>query len=148
MSQVVYNTAKHRLANGSLDLDTDTIKMLLLKTTAAGAYDPDLDTVSELLAVGSVAECDFTNYVRKTLASVTATQDDANNRANVDADNVTWPSAGGAINNTPAAAVIYEHVDGTNANDRLIGYYDTNFGTVATNGGDFTITIADFLRIT
>lgn len=148
MSQVAYNTAKHRLANGSLDLDTDTIKMLLLKATAAGAYDPDLDTVAELLAVGSVAECDFTNYTRKTLSSLAATQDDTNNRANVDAADVTWSSAGGATNNTPVAAVLYEHVDGTDANDRLIGYYDTNFGTVATNGGDYTITIADFLRIT
>jgi hypothetical protein len=144
MAQVMYNVAKARLANGSLDLDTSTIRMLLLKTTAAGAYSPDLDTVAALLAVGSVAECDFTNYARKTL-TVSVTEDDANDRANIDADNQTWTNAGGASNNTPVAAVIYQF--GTNDSDSyLIGYYDTGFGSIATNGGNYTVTISDFLR--
>lgn len=146
MAQTVFNVAKARIANGSLDLDTSGLSMLLLKTTAAGAYNPDLDTVSALLAVGGVAECDFTNYVRKSLGTVTVTEDDTNDRANVDAANITWTAAGGATNNTPVAAVIYQ--DGASDAARyLVGYYDTNFGSTATNGGDFTINISDFLRL-
>jgi hypothetical protein len=146
MAETVYNVAKTRIATGATDLDTHTLKMLLLKTTAAGAFNPDLDSVTELLAVGGVVECDFTGYVRKTLTSVTATQDDVNNRANIDAVNVTWDPAGGATNNTPVAAVIYHDVDGTDANSRLISYHDTNFGTTATNGSPYTVNVADFLR--
>lgn len=140
MSDTMYNNAKGR------DLSTGTLRMLLLKTTAAGAFDPDLDTVAALLAVGSVAECDFTNYTRKTLASVTRTVDDTNNRVAFDAADVTWTAAGGATNNTPAAAVIYLFV--TNDSDSVpLSYHDTNFGSVATNGGDFTVAIADYARV-
>lgn len=134
------------MANGSLDLDTSTVGILLLRTTAAGAFDPDLDTVTALLAVGSVLEANFTNYARKTGLTATVTEDDANNRANVDLANQTWTAAGGAANNTPVAAVVFQ--DGAGDGTRyLISYHDTNFGSVATNGGDYTINISDFLRI-
>lgn len=146
MSQVVYNRAKDDMAEAYLS--GRTLKMLLLKTTAAGAFSPDIDTVAALLAVGSVAECDFTNYSRKTLASVTSTEDDTNDRANIDAANITWTAAGGALNNTPAAAVIYDATTDTSDSTRiLVAYYDTNFGSVATNGGDYTVNITDFLRL-
>jgi len=147
MADTVYNIAKARMASGDLDLNADTIRMLLLKTTAAGAYDPDLTSVAAVLAVGSVAECDFTNYVRKDLASLTVTANNTDNRADVDAANVTWTAAGGAANNTPAAALIYEFIT-NDAGSFPISYHDTNFASVATNGGDYTVTIADFLRLT
>ena len=145
MAQTVYNIAKSRMASGDLDLNTDTLGMLLLKTTAAGAFNPDVDDIAELLAVATVAECDFTNYVRKTFVG-TVTVDNTNDRANIDAANVTWTTAGGALNNTPVAAVIYEEL-GVDSADIPIAYYDTNFGSVATNGGDFTVNITDFLRV-
>lgn len=146
MAQVIYNRAKDDMMEAWLS--GRTLKCLLLKTTAAGAYSPDIDTVTALLAVGSVAECDFTNYVRKTLASLTSTEDDTNDRANVDAASITWTAAGGASNNTPAALVIYDATTDTNDGTRiLVGYYDTGF-TVATNGGDYVVAITDFLRLT
>lgn len=147
MSEVTYNVAKARLATGALDLDSDTIKVLLLKVAPAGCSNPDIDTVTALLAVSTAAECDFTNYVRKTLGSAAVTEDDTNNRADVDYANVTWGAAGGASNNTPAAMVVYEDVDGTDANSRLVSYHDTGFGVTATNGGDWTAVIAPLLRI-
>lgn len=147
VTDIVYNVAKARIASGATDLDTSTLKMLLLKTTAAGASNPDLQSVTQLKAVAGVAECDFTGYVRKTLTTVTVTQDDTNDRANVDAANVTWDPAGGATNNTPVAAAIYHDVDGTDANSRLISYHDTNFGVTATNGSPFTVNVADFVRL-
>ena len=146
MAQVVYNRAKDDMAEAYIA--GRTFKMMLLKTTAAGAFVATIDTVTNLLAVGSVAECDFTNYTRKTLASTTSTEDDGNNRANVDSANVTWTSAGGATNNTPAAAVIIDTtVDTSDSTRILVAYYDTNFGSVATNGGDFTVNITDWLRL-
>lgn len=146
MAETTYNRAKDDMAEAYIA--GRTFKMLLLKTTAAGAFNPDIDTVTALLAVATVAECDFTNYSRKTLASLTATEDDTNNRANVDAANVTWTAAGGASNNTPVAAVIYDATTDTNDGTRiLVAYYDTGF-SVATNGGDYVVSIADWLRLT
>lgn len=141
MAEVVYNNAKGR------DLSSGTYKMLLLKTAPAGCANPDLDTITALLAVSTAAECDFTNYVRKTLASVTRTVDDTNDRVAFDASDVTWTSAGGASNNTPAAAVIYLDVDGTDANAVPMTYHDTGFGVTATNGGNFVVAISDFARV-
>jgi hypothetical protein len=141
VAETVYNGAKTITpVNGA------TYGILLLKTTAAGAFNPDLDFVSDLLAVGTVAECDFTNYARKTF-TITAATDDANNRANFDAANQTWTAAGGATNNTPVAAVIYGNTAGADSAKTLISYHDTGFGSVATNGGDFTINITDFMRV-
>ncbi len=141
MAETVFQQAKLLPpANGS------TIGILLVKTTAAGAFDPDLDFVSQLLAVGTVAECDFTNYARKTF-TVTAAVDDTNNRANFDGPNQTWTAAGGTTNNTPVAAVLYGNTGGADSAKNLISYHDTGF-TVATNGGDYTVNITDFLRIT
>jgi hypothetical protein len=145
VAQVIYNRTKDDMAEAYLS--GKTLKMLLLKTTVAGCYDPDIDTVAALISAGGV-RCDFTNYTDKTLASLTSTEDDTNDRANVDAASVTWTAAGGATNNTPVAAVIYNATTDTNDTTRiLIGYYDTNFGSVATNGGDYTVNINDFLRL-
>lgn len=148
MSQIAYNIFKNRLASGLFVAGTTPVKMLLLKTTAAGAFNPDLTTVTAVLAVGGVAECDFTNYARKTLASVTTAVDNTNDRANVDAANPVESSAGGATNNTPVAALLYDATTDTNDGTRIpMLYFDTNFGSTATNGADLTITIADFLRL-
>lgn len=140
MAEVLYNNAKGK------DLSSGTLKMLLLKTAPAGCSNPDLDTITALLAVSTAAECDFTNYARKTLASVTRTVNDTSDRVDFDAASVTWTSAGGASNNTPVAAVIYLDVDGSDGNAVPYSFHDTGF-SVATNGGDYTVAIADFARI-
>lgn len=123
-----------------------TVKVLLLKVAPAGCFDPDLDTVAQLLAVSTAAECDFTNYARKTLASVTATEVDGSDWAALDAANVVWTSAGGATNNTPAAAAYYDEGGGTDATRILVGVTSTGFGSTTTNGGDLTYAIPDFLH--
>ena len=61
MAVVVTNRAKRDVANGSLDLDTADLRVLLLRVNPdgalpAGAIDPDLTTVSGLLAVSTVVE--------------------------------------------------------------------------------------------
>lgn len=145
MTEVWFNKPKNDAMTAWLS--GRTLKAMLLKTTAAGARDPDVATVTALLAVGGVAECDFTNYVRKTLASLTATLDNTNDRSAVDSASLTWTSAGGATNNTPAALVIIDCTVDTNDGTRVpVGYYDTNFGTIATNGADWVVNISDFLR--
>lgn len=149
MSEKVYNRFKFRSATGLDDWDAPIdARVLLLETTAAGAFDPDLNTVADLLAVGSVAELVATNYARKACTSETATEDDTNDRANLDADIPTWTALGAASGDTVVAAVVYNEGGGTDATRTLISYHDTGF-PVSLNGGDFSITTPnDVVRLT
>lgn len=151
MSDIVYNRFKYRSVTGVDVVGSSDFRMLLLETTAAGAFDPDLDTVADLLAVGSVAELTATNYARAALAGETAGAgpDDANNRVNIDFTDQVFTSLGVAAgtDGSVVAAVIY--VEGASDAARfLVSYHDSGF-PVVTNGQNFTVaTPNDWMRFT
>lgn len=134
-NEVTYTNGRNRFAAGDTAWDSSTIGVLVLETTAAGAYNPDLDTVSDLLAVGSVAEAVGTGYLRKTLGSKTITNDDTNNWAVLDAADVTWT---GANWGDVKALVLFDEGGGTDGTRYLLSYHDEGLSTATTNGGDFT----------
>lgn len=148
MAEKIYNRFKHRSATGATAIGTSTIKALLLETTAAGAYDPDLNTVTDLLAVVGVAEMIATNYARKT-ATLTGTEDDANDRENIALTALTWTALGvaGGGDGSIVAVVFYDEGGGTDATRYLISHHDTGFPLV-TNGGDVTLGAGDVVRLT
>lgn len=122
-------------------LAASTLKVMLVSS----AYTPDADhdyvssitggTSKELSGTGYVAG--FGGSGRKTLASKTANQDNANNLGFLDAADVTWT----AINaGTVAHAVIIKEV--TNDADSPIIAVITISPAIVTNGGDYTITWA------
>lgn len=116
--------------NGGIDLDTDTLKVMLV----TDSYTPDIDA--------HLDRADVTNEVEGTgytaggaeLGSVTVTQDDTNNRGVFDAADTTWASS----SITARGAVIYKST-GTAANDLLIAYKDFGEDKTSSNG-NFTIT--------
>lgn len=136
MADFEFNVAKGRLAE-KVD-DGATIKLLVLKAAGTDADLKDLDTIADVLAEGSTTEADFTNYARKTLTNVTATVDDTNDLVEVDADDVTFTSAGGTTDNTCTDSIIYEDVDGTDANAIPLEQYDSAF---TTDGNDVTLQV-------
>ena len=89
MANAVYNSFKRDIANGSIDLDTDTINVMLVTSS----YSPTIDTHTK--------RSDITNEVTGTgytaggqaLASKTVTADNTNDRAAFDAADVTWTTA-------------------------------------------------------
>jgi hypothetical protein len=134
-NETTYTNGRNRFVAGDTAWDTSTIGVLALETTAAGAYNPDLDTVTDLLAVGSVAEAVGTGYVRKTLGTKTVTNDDTNNWVVLDAADVVWTAANwGDVR----AVVVYDEGGGTDSTRWLLGYYDEGLTSAVTNGGDFT----------
>lgn len=90
MASIVYNRCKADLAQGELDLDTlgDTLNVQLHTST----YTPNADhnTTADL-----TNEVSGTGYTAggATLANQAITQDDTNDRAYLDADDVTWSSS-------------------------------------------------------
>lgn len=134
MANVVYNRAKKNLMDGTIDLDTSAIKVLLVTS----AYTPDADHnfVSQVSA-NELVNVSGTGYARKTLSSKTVTQDDTNNLAYFDAADLSYT----AINAGTAKAAIVFYDTGSDATAVLIAYIDQGFGAgVATNGSDLTLT--------
>ncbi len=136
-NEVVYTKAITNMLNGTLDLDTDDIRIALCEgTLAAGAYDPDVDNLTALFA--AMAEASGTGYARKSSLTVTVQTDDANDRSEVLIAAQTWT---GADWGDATALVVYAHVDGTDGNDYPISFHDAGF-PVTTNGGDLTVNFA------
>jgi hypothetical protein len=144
MAEGVYNAGKVTLAR--VDLQAVDLRMILFSAWAAAGENPDLATVTALLGAPGVTEAAFTNYARQPLAAVAVAQNDVADRADVTANDVTFVNAGGAVNQTPAAAVIYHHV-GADAVNIPISWHTTNFGLVATTGSNFVVRIASAAEI-
>lgn len=112
--------------------------MLLVNTPpASAAAAADLNFVADVVAVELAA----TNYVRKALANVVVTEDDANDRALIDADDPsTWASLGGALNDTIVGAWVFRQV--TNDADSILWCFLDVSPDVPTNGGDVLLSLS------
>ncbi len=140
------------LTQGAWDDDAATlIRMGLMKVQGAAADTQaevrDLNTVTDLIVTSGCTECDFTNYARKNLSRSVASEDDANDRVNLDAADVVWTAAGGATNNTILGAFFYDATTDTNDTTRILLSVDWFASSLTTNGGDVTYAIADLYRL-
>lgn len=104
-----------------------------------------LNFVSDFLALGSVVEANFTNYARQSLTRSNASEDDGNNRVNLDASDVVINSAGGAVNNTLWGGWVFKFITNDAASPILSVF--TFASTITTNGSNLTLAIADLYRI-
>ncbi|MBS4082927.1 MAG: hypothetical protein KGZ73_05200 [Rhizobiales bacterium] len=129
MADVIYNSFKRDIQNGSIDLDTDTIKVALVTSS----YTPDQDAHDNFDDITN--EVSGTGYTAggATLANKAVTADNTDNEGVFDADDVTWSSS----TITARGAVIYKST-GTASTSKLIAYVD--FGSDKTStAGNFTI---------
>lgn len=142
MASFVYNKAAQEIADGTVDLLNDTIKTMLVTS----AYTPNRDDL--VVDAGGAndaldAEISVSGYTggwggsgRKALTSKTLTTDNANDRAEFDADNLTWSTLGTGA--TIAAMVVIKEGGANDTTSRLIAYLDVT--DTPTNGGDVTFT--------
>jgi len=129
MADVIYNAFKKNIANGTIDLDTDTIKVMLV--TSGYASDQDLHEFKSSVT----NEAAGTGYTAggSALTGKTVTQDNTNNRMVFDAEDVTWANS----TVTARGAVLYKDT-GVPATSPLICYID--FGSdKSSNSGNFAI---------
>lgn len=129
MSSLIFNGAKEALLNGDFDFSSDDLKVALV----TDGYTPDIDADEFFDDVDN--EVSGTGYSSggKSLANVAIGRDDANDRAFLDADDLTWPLA----TFTARAAVIYQNT-GTPSTSRLLAYVDFDEDKIS-SGQDFTI---------
>ena len=127
MANVVYNTFKGKIGDGTIDWDACTAKIALVTS----AYSPDIDTHTKYSThiTNELPTGDGYTLGGATLANKSVTVDDTDDWAEYDADNVTWSSS----TLTARGAVFYDSVT-----DDLICYLD--FGAdKSSENGNFTI---------
>ena len=133
MASALYNRGLKSILNGDVTLGTETIKALLVDS--GYVLDVDHNVVNDLTP--GTNELSGTGYVRKTLTSVTITQDDTNDRATLDAADITWSSINAG---TADAMVLYITQNSDNdADNILLAYIDSGGFPSLTDGGDLTV---------
>ena len=116
--------------DGSIDLDTDTIKVALVTSS----YTPNQDDHEDYADITN--EVTGTGYTAggATLANAAVTKDNTNNRGKFDADDTTWSTS----TITARGAIVYKD-SGVDASSWFVCYID--FGSDKTStAGDFKIT--------
>lgn len=138
MADIIYNRGKYLLS--TTGVAGIVWRAALVTGTQTGVDNVDLNTVSELDAVASVAI--HTERVDID-AGVTATEDDANNRVNLDSGNITFAASAGV---TAQALILYHEAAAADASRELIACFTTGF-PVPIDGG-LVVTVNDFARLT
>ncbi len=128
MASLVYTSFFEDLAKANIDLDTATIKVMLVTST----YTENKDTHTK--------RSDITNEVTGTgytaggaTVTATVTKDTANDRLDISLGGTTWPTS-----TITARKAVYYVSTGTASADQLIAVND--FGSdVVTSAGTFTL---------
>lgn len=122
------NSFKQELLGGVHDLDTDTLKVALIKASPTGTYGADTTNYSDV--TGNADEAVGTNYTASGQELDTATISLSGSTAFVDfADEVF-----GNLTIAADGAIIYNASQGNKA----VAVFDFG-GTVTSTSGDFTI---------
>lgn len=142
MADFVFNVAKGKAGHyATLPGADDSLIVVLLQSVGidSDATMIDLDTLA--LVVTTSDEATFTNYARKTAASVLSTVDDTNDRLDADFADLTWTAAGGAANNTLAKLVVAYKPTAASADTAVIPLTAHDF-SVTTDGSDLIAQVA------
>ena len=129
MANAIYNSFKKDIMSGAIDLDTDTIKVMLVTSS----YTPNIDTHDFMDDVTN--EVSGTGYTAggAELASKTVTVDTTDDEGVFDAADLTWSTS----TITARGAVLYKST-GASTTSPLICYFD--FGSDQTSSaGNFAI---------
>jgi hypothetical protein len=135
----MYNRGKYLVTTGGVIWGTTDVRALLIVTSDNGAlpsaaWNPDLNTVADLLAVSNVDEASGTGYSRKIMAGFVITEDDTNDWVVFDANDLVWA---GLSAGTVRAVITYKH-NASDASAELISIHDTGFPQVS-GGSDLTV---------
>lgn len=133
MASNVKNIAKSRMMSGDMDLNGDDMRLFLCMTNTT--FDTDIDT--DNTGSFTLDEMDGSGYSRAALANEAVNTDDANDRAEFDADDVTFTSLGNGTRQVQGAG-IHEHI--TNDAGSFPLCWVEFAATVNPGGGNLSIT--------
>lgn len=130
-----YDKALKNLQNGALDIDTDSLQVLLTTST----YTPDAANHEFVSSITN--ELSGSGYARQTLSSVTLTEPSAGTWQ-LDSADPSFTASSGSL--TARYWVLFSNAEATDAARELIAYglIDSTPGDVtATDGNSITINV-------
>lgn len=129
-----YQQGLFKIANGTIDVDTSTLKVMLVKSTYT--YDPDHDFLDDLSEISGVSgyTSGYGNAGRKT-ATVTLQTNNTSNRLDIAIADLTWTAL--AAGDTIGGAVLIFETGGSDATGIPIAFFDLT--DTPTNGSDITL---------
>ena len=127
MADVIYTSFKRDIMNGAIDLDTDTIKVMLVTSsyTVSAAHTKRSDITNEVVGTGYTT-------LGKTITTPTVTNVSTNGV--FDGDDISWTTS----TITARGAVLFKSRGGASSADELICFLDFTTDKVST-AGTFTI---------
>lgn len=134
MANFAFTEAKRALLAGELNLATNDIRVLIVMTNTTADTEEDVAT---LAGFTTLDEADGSGYAREQLGSgAQVTADNANNRGEFDASDITFPSL---VQGTRQfqALIVYQHNNG-DTDHMPIAYIDDGFPLWG-NGADLTV---------
>lgn len=145
MSDIVFNVALGKIAYyGSLPAANDALIAVPIMT-AGIVSDATMRDYADLASLLAGASDEQTTLGRKTLSGVTVTVDNTNDRVALDSADITWTAtAGSAI----SAVVICYDPDTTTSTDSTRIPLTKHDVVMTPDGTNFTLTVADFCRVT
>jgi hypothetical protein len=141
MANIVFNVALGRLAQYG-DLSAAADSLIMVPFAAAGLpSDATMRDYATLAAVKAGAT-EQTTLGRKTLANVTVTVDNTNDRVAIDCDDVVWTATSGAA----IGAVVICYKPDTASVDSAIIPLTKHDVSMTPDGTNYTLSVADFAR--
>ena len=134
----VYTPVKQKLAKADIDFDTADIRAILVMSNTTADTDQDATNIT---GIGTLDEYDGSGYSRPDLGASTITEDDPNNRSEIDFGDFTFGATVGVGTRQAVGMVIYNRIDGTNGNDYPVAYVDTGGFPFDGNGGAVNVTV-------
>lgn len=129
----VYNEFKRMLAAGEVDWDSNDIRVALLLNTTTADTEDDVNNLAAFTTLGEVTDG---SYARQAIGTEAINEDAANNRAELDGDNVAWSAL--TTGGTVQGALVYQHV-GADAVNKPIAFIDSGGFPFSLTGADLTI---------
>jgi hypothetical protein len=143
VANLTFNTALGRVAHlAALPAADDALIAVPLEASGL-VTDATMRDYTTLAAILAGASSEQTTVGRQTLTSVTVTVNQADDRVEVDCDDITWTTPTGA---SVGAIVICYDPDTTSSTDADLIPLTKHDIIWAPDGADFTLQIADFYR--
>ena len=115
MASKIPNSFLKNISNGTIDLDTNTIKARLVMTNTT--CDTEIDAIANLTSYTTIDVSDASGYADVSLTTPTITEDDSGDKAyfNAVAD-IVFAALGGNATRDYQGVLIYKYVAGGDAN--------------------------------
>ena len=134
MADFCYTRAKRDIALGDIHFDTDDMRVALIMTNTTADTEKDKTFMDQFTTLD---EFDGAGYSRGALNNEAVNEDTANDRAEFDADNLTFSGISAGTRNIQGA-IVYKHVT-NDANSVPILWIDTGGFPFTANGGDLVL---------